>query len=68
MTAAFALYDKLGLPQPWHPATESTPLVIYGAATAVGSYAVQLAVRSNIRKCYPDIRSSNFSFLSFPSL
>ncbi|KAK7746533.1 hypothetical protein SLS62_009396 [Diatrype stigma] len=48
MTAALALYHKLGLPQPWHPATEPTPLVIYGAATAVGSYAVQLAVRSNI--------------------
>lgn len=50
MTSAIALYDKLGLPQPWHPATEPIPLVIYGAASAVGSYAVQLAQRSNIRK------------------
>ncbi|KAI2616154.1 GroES-like protein [Hypomontagnella submonticulosa] len=48
MTAAVGLYIWLGLPQPWTPATEPTPLIIYGAASAVGAYAVQFAVRSNI--------------------
>jgi len=48
ITAAMGLYQRLGLPLPWHPATEKTPLIIYGAATAVGSYAIQLAQLSNI--------------------
>ncbi|KAK5134008.1 hypothetical protein LTR08_007013 [Meristemomyces frigidus] len=50
MTAAIALYARLGLPQPWLPAPPGTkiPLIIYGAGSAVGSYAVQLAQRSNI--------------------
>ncbi|KAI0865891.1 GroES-like protein [Xylaria cubensis] len=48
MTSAVALYNRLKLPQPWLPATEPIPLVIYGAASAVGAYAVQLAQRSNI--------------------
>ncbi|KAL8645286.1 MAG: hypothetical protein Q9210_006794 [Variospora velana] len=49
MTAALGLYQRLqGLPLPWHPATTSTPLIIYGAASAVGAYAIQLAQLSNI--------------------
>ncbi len=53
MTAAVGLYHRLGLPQPWDPLpAESThhniPLIIYGAASAVGIFAVQLAKRSNI--------------------
>ena len=48
MTAAIGLYLRLGLPQPWSPATEPTPLVVYGAASSVGYYAIQLAMRSNI--------------------
>ncbi|KAI0437536.1 GroES-like protein [Xylaria telfairii] len=48
MTSAVGLYLRLGLPQPWAPATEPTPLVIYGAASAVGAYAIQLAQQSNI--------------------
>lgn len=48
MTSALGLYLRLGLPQPWAPATEPIPVVIYGAASAVGSYAIQLAQRSNI--------------------
>ncbi|RYP57158.1 hypothetical protein DL769_009659 [Monosporascus sp. CRB-8-3] len=48
MTAAVGLYLRLGLPEPWRPATEPIPLVIYGAASAVGAYSVQLAKRSNI--------------------
>lgn len=48
MTAACGLYAKLRLPQPWLPATEPIPLVIYGASSAVGYYAIQLALKSNI--------------------
>ena len=48
MTAAVGLYQRLALPLPWHPTTDQFPLVIYGAATAVGSYAIQLAKQSNI--------------------
>lgn len=48
MTSAVGLYARLGLPQPWTPATEPIPLVIYGAASAVGAYAIQLARQSNI--------------------
>ncbi|KAI0434921.1 GroES-like protein [Xylaria sp. FL1042] len=48
MTSAIGLYLRLGLPQPWVQATEPIPLVIYGAASAVGSYTIQLAQQSNI--------------------
>lgn len=48
MTAALGLYQRLGLPPPWRPATEPLPLIIYGGAGAVGSYAVKLAQASNI--------------------
>ncbi|CAJ2499708.1 Uu.00g025610.m01.CDS01 [Anthostomella pinea] len=48
MTAAIGLFIRLGLPQPWTPATEPIPVVIYGAASAVGAYAVQLAQKANI--------------------
>jgi NADPH2:quinone reductase len=48
MTSAVGLYQRLGLPLPWHPATSPIPLIIYGAASAVGSYAIQLAQLSNI--------------------
>ena len=46
-----ALYKELGLPEPWLPAAADaapTPLVVYGAASAVGAYAIQLARRSNV--------------------
>lgn len=48
LTAACGLYAKLRLPEPWLPATQPTPLVIYGASSAVGYYTVQLAIKSNI--------------------
>lgn len=48
MTAACGLYQRLGLPPPWKPTLTPIPLVIYGAASAVGSYAIQLAQQSNI--------------------
>lgn len=49
MTSAVALYQRLeGLPLPWHPTTNPIPLIIYGAASAVGAFAIQLAQLSNI--------------------
>lgn len=48
LTSAFALYQRLGLPSPWTPATEPTPLVIWGAASALGTFAIHLAKRSNL--------------------
>lgn len=50
LTAAVGLYARLRLPEPWLPAADGskTPLVIYGASSAVGSYTLQLAVKSNI--------------------
>ncbi|EHY52163.1 Trans-enoyl reductase fsr4 [Exophiala dermatitidis] len=53
MTAALGLFVQLGLPEPWvanaHP--DNLPkggIVIYGAASAVGAFAVQLARRAGI--------------------
>lgn len=53
MTAAVGLFVQLGLPEPWVAAThpEKLPqggIVVYGAASAVGAYAVQLARRAGI--------------------
>ncbi|KAI8920881.1 chaperonin 10-like protein [Powellomyces hirtus] len=48
LTAALGLYDRLRLPLPWWPLTEPTPLIIYGAASAVGAFAIKLAIASNI--------------------
>lgn len=48
LTAAVGLFARLRLPDPWLPATEPTPLIVYGAASAVGSYVIQLAKRANI--------------------
>jgi NADPH2:quinone reductase len=48
MTAAVGMYQRLGLPLPWLPAQERLPLVVYGAAGAVGAFAVKLAALSNI--------------------
>lgn len=48
MTSAIGLYQRLGLPEPWRPATEPTPLIVYGASGAVGAFAIKLAQASNI--------------------
>jgi NADPH:quinone reductase-like Zn-dependent oxidoreductase len=48
MTAALGLYQRLKLPLPWSPTSEPLPLVIYGGATAVGSFAIKFAKLSNI--------------------
>lgn len=46
------LYKELRLPEPWIPAERPTPLVIYGAASSVGAFAVKLASLSNIHPIY----------------
>lgn len=48
MTASLGLYQRLGLPLPWKPATTRLPFIVYGGAGAVGAYAIKLAVLSNI--------------------
>lgn len=53
LTAAVGLYRHLGVPQPWTPVgsesqQQSQGLVIYGAASAVGIYALQLALLANV--------------------
>jgi NADPH:quinone reductase-like Zn-dependent oxidoreductase len=48
MTAAIGLHQRMGLPDPWTPAKENIPLVVYGGAGAVGAYAIKLAQRANI--------------------
>ncbi|CAP93697.1 Protein TOXD [Penicillium chrysogenum] len=48
LTAAVSLYAHHRFPPPWAPATEPTPFIIYGASTAVGSFAIKLACNSNI--------------------
>lgn len=35
MTAAVGLYLRMGLPEPWKPAAERIPLIVYGASGAV---------------------------------
>ncbi|WEW61599.1 hypothetical protein PRK78_007090 [Emydomyces testavorans] len=48
MTAALGLYQDLCLPIPWNPARTPTPLIVYGGASAVGSFVIKLANLSNI--------------------
>jgi NADPH2:quinone reductase len=48
MTAAIGMYLRLRLPLPWLAAKEPIPLIVYGAAGAVGAFAIQLANISNI--------------------
>jgi NADPH2:quinone reductase len=50
MTAAIGLYLRMGLPTPYTPPSkaETTPIIVYGAASAVGAFAVKLAALSNL--------------------
>ncbi|KAL6819967.1 GroES-like protein [Trichoderma camerunense] len=51
-TAAVALFARLKLPMPWAPPNKPTPLIIYGASSAVGAFAIKLARHAGI---YPII-------------
>ncbi|TVY13548.1 hypothetical protein LARI1_G008511, partial [Lachnellula arida] len=48
----------LRLPEPWNPATEDTPLLIYDASSGGGAFAVKLAVSSNIHPVIAIARGS----------
>ncbi|KAJ7864764.1 alcohol dehydrogenase-like protein [Mycena olivaceomarginata] len=50
LTAVIGNYIRLSLPEPWHPVPsgEKLPFLVYGAASAVGAYAIKLARLSNI--------------------
>eukprot|EP01103_Thecamoeba_quadrilineata_P000484 TRINITY_DN10417_c0_g1_i1.p1 TRINITY_DN10417_c0_g1~~TRINITY_DN10417_c0_g1_i1.p1 ORF type:complete len:343 (-),score=53.27 TRINITY_DN10417_c0_g1_i1:139-1167(-) len=48
LTAVIGNYVRLKLPAPWQQASEKLPLIVYGAATAVGAFAIKLARLSNI--------------------
>ncbi|KAK4221435.1 GroES-like protein [Podospora fimiseda] len=48
MTAAIALYQALQIPLPNTPGKKDLPLLIYGGATAVGAFALQLVTLSNV--------------------
>lgn len=48
LTAAASLYGHLQFPAPWTPTETPTPFIIYGASTAVGSFAIKFARNSNI--------------------
>ncbi|KAJ3545758.1 hypothetical protein NM208_g2347 [Fusarium decemcellulare] len=50
LTAAMALGHELRLPLPWSPSGKNghTPLVIYGASTSVGCFAIKLARAASI--------------------
>ncbi|PFH61468.1 hypothetical protein XA68_17299 [Ophiocordyceps unilateralis] len=44
LTAGYGLFHELGLPAPWDPPrSERTALIVYGASTAVGAFAIKLA-------------------------
>ncbi|OJK02119.1 hypothetical protein ASPACDRAFT_1886511 [Aspergillus aculeatus ATCC 16872] len=47
-TSAVGLFQRLGLPLPWSPATQPLPLVVNGGSSAVGAFAIKLARLSNI--------------------
>jgi len=48
MTAAIGLYQMLRVPPPTEPGEKDFALLVYGGATAVGAYALQLAKLSNV--------------------
>ncbi|KAK9364769.1 chaperonin 10-like protein [Lipomyces kononenkoae] len=48
LTAAYGLWEELSLPTPWSPATEEIPLLVYGASTSVGTFAIKLAKLAGI--------------------
>ena len=48
MTAALGLYKVLALPLPWCQPPIPCPVLIYGASSAVGAFAIKMAMLSNI--------------------
>jgi NADPH2:quinone reductase len=48
LTAVYGMFDKLALPSPLRPAEDEIPLLVYGASSAVGAFAIKLAKLANI--------------------
>ncbi len=50
ITAALGLFKNRPLPTPWNPAPRDAkqPIIIYGASSAVGAFAVKLASLANL--------------------
>ncbi|KAI2632854.1 zinc-binding dehydrogenase [Xylaria nigripes] len=48
-TAAQAMFQRLGLPEPGSPTTTPVPILINGGAASVGMYAIQLAKLAGLR-------------------
>jgi NADPH:quinone reductase len=66
LTSAVAIFHTLDLPSPWAPAVTTaskTPLVVYGASTAIGAFAIKLAVAANIHPIIA-VGSSNSGFVA----
>lgn len=49
-TAALSLFRRQHLPPPWSPRSDSIPLplIVYGASSSLGTFAIKLARASNI--------------------
>ena len=61
MTAALGIYRRLQLPLPWDPVTVPTPLVVNGAATAVGSFAIKFAALAGLEGALKDLEAGKIS-------
>lgn len=48
MTAALGVFSRLDLSDPWTPRHQDNPVLIYGGATAVGSFALKFAAKAGI--------------------
>ena len=54
-TSVCALFQELEIPEPWSPIAKAAgkngtkrPLIVYGASTATGAYAIKLAAAANV--------------------
>ncbi|RFN45638.1 nADPh2:quinone reductase [Fusarium flagelliforme] len=50
-TSVCALFQELQIPEPWSPLAkteEKRPLLVYGASTATGAFAIKLAAAANV--------------------
>ncbi|PVH68654.1 GroES-like protein [Cadophora sp. DSE1049] len=67
-TSAVALFNRLEFPSPWDAESkrgsdEKRPLIIYGASTAIGAFAIKLAQAANIHPIIA-VGSKNSEFVT----